>query len=178
MSDIGGLQLLPTQPKKFSFSFSGRNTGIIVAVGVLVIMIAAYLVVNVLKNRTISKVDDVGAQILAIHSKRDKQEEERLQNVQKQITTTRKLLQSHAQTLTLLTNVQHLLSPRLQFSSLNANMSQHTYGFSATADSYTTIARQISAFYGSSLITNIKVSKLSASEASGVDVGMELTFKQ
>ena len=177
MSDIGGLQLLPTQPKKFSFSFSGRNTGIMIAVGFLIIMIIAYVVVSAIKNRTISKVDDIDAQILAIHAKRDKQEEERLQNVQKQITTTRKLLQTHAQTLTLLTNVQHLLSPRIQFSSLNANMSQHTYMFSATADSYTTIARQISAFYGSSLITNIKVSKLSAGETGGVDVGMELTLK-
>ena len=177
MADAGGLQLLPTQKRSFNLGLSGGNGFFVVSLIMLAVVGILYAGVGYFRDRTISRVDDVHAQIQSIYETRDRTQEEKLINLKKQLATTLSILQMHSRWSEGLSNIDRFVLPRVVFISLTADADQKSYTFHATADSYATVAKQIAAFYATDLVTNVKLNKVSVLNEGGIDFSMQLTLK-
>src|SRR3990167_7830764 len=96
MGDIGGLQFLPTQKKEFSWNaFSGKSILFVISLALIAVLGIAYMFLHF---KTSSAMEDIGTldgKLEAIYSARDKKQEEELLGLNKQLGTTRSLLQAH-----------------------------------------------------------------------------------
>lgn len=176
MSDLGGLQLLPSQKRTYSLHVQGNSRLLLIAFIFLIALAIAYGSIRIASDRAEDKVTDVEKSIMAIYKKRDKAAEEKLMSFQKQLTTTRELLQAHTTWATGFVGIQKLIEPRMKFSSLEADSDKRSYRFQAMADSYATVAKQIAIFYGSPLIQDVKIGTINGALKGQVDVTMELTL--
>ncbi len=176
MSDLGGLQLLPSQKRTYSLHMQGNSRLLLVAFILLTVLGVVYGVTLVLSRQAQRKVTDTEQSIEAIYKKRDKAGEEKLLNFQKQLDATRALLQNHVTWSKGFTGIQKLIEPRMKFSSLQADSEKRTYSFHALADSYSTVAKQIAVLYASTLVQDVRVSTISITPNGQVDVTMELTL--
>ncbi len=175
MGDLGGLQLLPSQKRSYAaLRVQGKSRLLLIAFMLLLVLGVAYVVMLVVANQVQSNVAATEQNILAIYKKRNKTDEEKLLNFQKQLGTTRTLLQAHTIWSAGFIGIQKLIEPRMKFLSFQADTDKHSYSFHAVADSYTTVAKQIAALYGSALVQDVRVSAISAVANGQVDVTMEL----
>lgn len=136
----------------------------------------AYSIVMYLKNEALSAVADVDKEIALIYKSRDKAEEEKLLNLNKQLTTTKSLLQAHTAWSVGFNDIQTKIEPRVRFMSLSVDAAKKSYDFHAVADSYTTVARQVAAFYRTDSISDIKLDKVAITGNGSVEFNMQLTF--
>ena len=179
MSDVGGLQLLPSQKKRINFSaLGGNNTLFTVAVGLLIAVGIVFGILKYLTNKTITSIDVIDAEIGEIHKARDKTQEERLLNFDQQAQSTKALLRSHTVWVDGFGDFQKLIEPRISFISLSADATKRTFLFHALADGYSTVAKQIASLYRSDLLSDITLNKASDVGNGRVDFTMELKFKQ
>ena len=178
MGDIGGLQFLPTQKKEFSWNaFSGKSILFVISLALIAVLGIAYMFLHF---KTSSAMEDIGTldgKLEAIYSARDKKQEEELLGLNKQLGTTRSLLQAHIYWSQGLGELQNMIEPRVRFTTLNATIDKHTFIFHAFADNYATVARQIAAFYQNENITNVTLSKVGGSGSGLVEFDVELTVK-
>ncbi|MDO8583644.1 MAG: hypothetical protein Q7R83_00500 [bacterium] len=174
MSDLGGLQLLPSQKRAHAVRLQGNNRLLALAIVFFVLLGISYGVFRVLATSARSSVADTEKSISALYAKRQKVDEEKLLNFQKQLGTMRALLKSHTAWSTGFIGIQKLIEPRMKFLSLEADRAKQSYSFHAVADTYTTIARQVAAFYGSELVKDVSVSTISVTNDGQVDVTMQL----
>lgn len=177
MSDAGGLQLLPNDKKHFEVSLSGKSGFLIVAIVILLLIGGAYMILSSMITSAEEEVAGIDSQILAIYKKRNKTEEEKLLNFEKQLTTMRNLLTAHTTWSLGFRGVQSLIQPRVTFESFNADARSKKYTFHAISDSYTTVAKQVAAFYATDMFSDIKLNKVSEGGNGQVDFTMDLQFK-
>ncbi|MEK7583474.1 MAG: hypothetical protein AAB483_03700 [Patescibacteria group bacterium] len=176
MSDAGGLQLLPSQKKSLNLHLPGNSRLLLLAVALLVVLGAAYGIATAMNSRTTDKITAAEQQISAVLKQRNKADEEKLLNVQKQLAATRSLLKSHTQWSASFVGIQNLIEPSMKFLSLQVDAEKRTYSFHALAASYTAVAKQVAALYGSPLVKDVRVSKISVTPDGQVDVTMELVL--
>ena len=177
MADAGGLQLLPSQKKHINFRvLTGGNKLVTFSILVVILLGCAYGVIKYYKNKTLTEINTIDVQIEAIYKSRNKTEEEKLNNFQKQLAMTRSLLQSHTTWSVGFRAMEQIIEPRVKFTSLTADASKKLYSFNASADGYTTVAKQIAAFYRSDAISDVRLNNVSASGTGGVDFTLDVTF--
>lgn len=177
MTDVGGLQLLPSQKRRFGFgSLTGKSMLLFVAIALVAVVVIGYLMVRSMTSSTMASIAGVDAKIVAIHASRKKDQEEVISNLSKQLATTRTLLQAHIQWSKELELVQKLIEPRVRFTSLQADPKKRTYQFHATADSYATVARQVAAFYGNPSISDVSLTSVHGAGNGVVEFTMQITL--
>src|SRR3989344_563109 len=178
MSDIGGLQLLPTQKRKINFdSLTGSNKFLAFSIVIFLVWIILFFIFRSMANGAIASVAQIDSDIATIHKTRNKPQEEQLVNFQNQIGSIKALLKSHTVWVSGLRDVQGMIDPRVTFSTLSADSVKRTYTFNAVADSYATVARQVASFYRSEAISNVVLSKVGVAQTGKVEFTIELTFK-
>lgn len=178
MSDLGGLQLLPSQKRNYAIHLQGRNGLLVIALVILLVLGIAYGALSVLAGQVTDEITTTEQSIAAIYRKRNKADEEKLLNFQKQLGTTRTLLKAHTTWSASFVGIQNLIEPRMKFSTLQVDSVKRSYSFHALADSYATVAKQVAVFYGSPLVQDVKVGAISINAEGQVDVSMELTLTQ
>ena len=179
MTESQGLQLLPSQKKRFSIAFiRGHHTLFMVIFITLGFLVMSYVVLQLLNARVAKRIEAQNRKIEAIHKIRDKAQEQKLVTADQQLDAVQSLLTTHPTWSRTLSNVQKLIQPRVAFVSFSADTEKRTLQFSAIADNYTTIARQISSFYSSDIIENVTVSSLQAQNTGSIQFLMELTFSK
>ena len=177
MSDIGGLQLLPSQPKKISFGLIVKNKSMLTAIVLFICLIISYVVGLLIQNSIAKDISEIDANIAVIHQARNKEEEEKLKNFKAQLVTMGALMKDHIAWSGGFANLQKLILPQITFSGLKADSKKRTVSFVATADSYTTVAKQVASFYGTDMISDVRFSRVGMSQRGGIDFDMEVTFK-
>ena len=178
MGDIGGLQLLPSQKKRFSLgNFSGSNKLLGVGCALALLGIIFFVVFAILLGSTKKSIAVRDEEIMQIYATRDKKQETQILDFQKQLTTLRSLLGSHIVWSDGLQRVQALIQPRVAFTSFAADATARTYRFRAVADSYATVAKQIAAFYGYPGISNVALPQVGISTNGLIEFTVELAFQ-
>src|SRR3989344_1940009 len=89
MSDLGGLQLLPSQKRTYAVHLQGNSRLLVLAMVLLVLLGVAYGVLRVLATNARRNVADTEKSISALYAKRNKADEDKLLNCQKQLGTLR-----------------------------------------------------------------------------------------
>lgn len=176
MPDVGGLQLLPETRKKIEVRMPGQNRPLVFGLIFVFLVAGLYLGLMFYKNSLLSSITQVDAELAALEKSRDKKLEQKLLGLKNQLSVIAPLISSHLFWSQGLTKVQSLVQPQVQFKSINVDTSAAKIVFQATAASYTTIAKQIAAFYTDDSITDIVLNKATSLPTGNIDFTMQLIF--
>ena len=135
-----------------------------------------YLGLMFYKNSILSSLTQADEQLAALEKSRDKNLEQKLLNLKGQLSVVGPLISSHLFWSQGLSKIQSLVQPQVQFKSVNASSTAAKIVFQATAANYTTVAKQIAAFYADDSITDIVLNKASSLPTGRVDFTMQLMF--
>jgi hypothetical protein len=176
MPNIGGLQLLPETRKKIEISIPGQNRLLILSLVLAGLLVLTYVGLKMYENSIVSSLDPIDQELQNIEKSRDKEVETQLIGLGKQFATIKPLLDAHILWSQALTKVQRITLPRVQFQSLTSSASSKKFLFKAIADNYTTVAKQIAAFYGEDSITDLQLNRVATLTDGKVEFSMELVF--
>lgn len=178
MTDIGGLQLLPSQKKKINFGeLAGNSRFLSVAIGLLILLGIGYGILAFLTSRVLDDIAELDLAIVQIHHDRNKDNETTVAHFSKQLSTIQTLLKSHRLWSDKFERLQTLVASPVTFRTLEADAELKLFKVQATANSYSTVARQIAAFYASDDVANITVSNVSLANNGSVEFSMEIKLK-
>jgi len=175
MPDAGGLQLLPETRKKIEVRVPGQNRPVILGLIFVILILGFYFGLKLYNSSLLSSITQIDTQLSALEKSRDKGVEQKLLNLKGQLSIVGPLIDSHLFWSQGLSKIQSLVQSQVQFKSINADSVASKVVFQATAANYTTVAKQIAAFYMDDSITDIILSK-AASTPTGVDFTMQLSF--
>ncbi len=178
MPDIGGLQLLPETRKKIALSVPGENRYITLGVVFVALVLAIYFGLTSYTNSIRVSIASIDDQLANIEKSRDKKSESHLLDLNKQLGVVAPLLGTHLIWSAAFTRVQNLLLPQVQFDFFNADAITNKYVFKATAPSYTSVAKQIAAFYSDDAITDVLLSKVASQPTGKVEFTIQFYFDQ
>jgi hypothetical protein len=176
MAEIGGLQLLPETRKKIEIRMPGQNRPIVLSLIFAGVILGIYLGLMFYKNSILSSVNQADEQLAALEKSRDKKLEQKLLNLQRQLSVVGPLVSSHAFWSQGLSKIQSLVQPQVQFKSFSADGPAAKIVFQAIAANYTTIAKQIAAFYADDSITDIVLNKAATLPNGNVEFTMQIMF--
>ncbi|TSC91793.1 MAG: hypothetical protein CEN90_257 [Parcubacteria group bacterium Licking1014_17] len=167
--DNGGLQILPQTRRKIEVEIPGQTRNLVIGFVVLFIVAAGYFVLLNYRANLFGRVDELNAKIGDIDKNRDKNKEARLVVVGKQLSNVSKLLDAHISWSQGLEKFSKLLLPQVILGSVDVNSDQKSINFSASADSFVTVARQMAAFYGDSSVKDVVINGVSAQSGGRVE---------
>jgi len=176
MPNIGGLQLLPETRKKIEVRVPGQNKPVVLSLVFAVAVLGLYFGLMFYNNSILSSVSRADEQLAALEKSRDRKLEQKLLGLKDQLSVVGPLISSHLFWSQGFSKIQSLVQPQVQFKSLNADGPAAKIIFQATAASYTTIAKQIAAFYTDDSITDIILNKASLLPGGRIDFTMQLMF--
>jgi hypothetical protein len=176
MADIGGLQLLPETRKKIEVRVPGQNRPVVLSLVFVLLILGLYLGLMFYNNSILSSLTLADEQLAALEKSRDKKLEQKLLDLKGQLAVVGPLISSHSFWSQGFSKIQSLVQPQVQFKSINAGGGAAKIIFQATAANYTTIAKQIAAFYADDSITDIVLNKASSLPTGRVDFTMQLMF--
>lgn len=178
MADVGSFELLPAEKKKFDIvSFVKKNPFMVAGVFLLVLVGVVYMVLMIMVGNLSDEIVSIDGKLAAIHNARKKDDEQKLLNFDKQIQTLQSIVDKHVVWTTAFKTLQSLVLPEVTFKTLDADASRRILTIQASADSYTTVAKQIASFYNSPSVVNVAVSKIGVVGTGGIEFNAEITFK-
>ncbi len=176
MPDVGGLQLLPETRKKIEVRIPGQNRPVILSSIFVLVILGLYFGLMFYNNSLLSSVTQADEQLATLERSRDKKLEQKLLGLKGQLSVIGPLISSHLFWSQGLSRVQSLIQPQVQVKSMNADGPAKKIVFQAVAANYTTIAKQIAAFYADDSITDIVLNKATSLTTGNVDFTMQLMF--
>ncbi len=176
MPDIGGLQLLPETRKKIEIKIPGQNRTLVLGFVALVLVIGLYFGLTVYKQSLLSAFSSIDQQLSDIEKSRDKQAESKLLDLNKQLAVVNPLISSHFLWSEAFAKIQSLVQPQVQFKTVNADALGKKILITGVAANYSTIARQIAAFYTMESVTDIILNKVQSQPTGQVELTMQLFF--
>lgn len=178
MADSGGLQLLSDTRKRIDINIPGKNRATFVAVGFVVLILLLYLGLLIYQKSIERSAKVVDQDITNLDSSRDKQGEQKLLDFKKQAAGIAPILDSRFISSKALTRLQKLAEPRVQFSTLNADLNKSQFSITGVADSYASVAKQVASFYKDPNIGNILVNKLGSLPTGKIEFTMTIDVDQ
>jgi len=176
MPDIGGLQLLPETRKRIEIRVPGENRFLVLGFVFVLIVVGLYFGLVFYQNSISSSAVGLDNQLAAIEKSRDKTQEVKLLDLSQQLSIVGPLLSGHFVWSDAFTKIQNLSLPQIQYQSINTNVSSKRFLFEALAPSYTSIAKQIAAFYSDDSITDITLNKISPLPTGKLRFSLQLFF--
>jgi len=178
MSNSNGLQLLPENRKSISIKVPGENIPIYIGsfLVALVFLIAGGLSIysNGLKNKIAAK----DGEILVLENRRDKQAEQKLIILSKQLGVTSQILKNHIYWSVGFSKIESAMQSQIQFKSFSANLAEKTVNFQALSDSYTTVAKQLAAFISDDAIKDVTLNNVNILTSGKLDFNAKIDFNE
>ena len=176
MADKGGLQLLPETRKKIEIKIPGQNRTIYTGIALIVLVLVIYFGLLVYIGNLQSQITNVDEQIAALETGRNKQTEQSLITLSKQVATTANIIQSHIYWSTGLSKIEAGLQHNVQFKSFSSNFSDGSFNIRAATDNYSTIARQLSSFVADNSIKDVSLGGVNTLTSGKLDFNVKLLF--
>ncbi len=175
MADVGGLQLLPETRKKIEVKVPGQNKLLVISVVILAVVLGLYFGLLFYKQSLESSVTVLDTQLFELEKTRDRDLEASILNVQQQLSVVNPLLRSHLIWSDAFERLERLTQPQVQYKSINAGFNSREVLINAVAANYTTVARQVAAFYSDDSITDLSLSQVKSLPV-GIEFSIGLTF--
>jgi Tfp pilus assembly protein PilN len=170
------LQLLPEKRKKIYIKSRGENNYFFIGIAFLILIIVSALFVDGYRGRLESRALQLDTQIQDLNNQRDKQREEELQNLSKQIAQVSNLLDGHVFWSEAFSRVESLIGSQVQVNNLEASVQEKSISFTAFTVNYTSVARQIASFLSSDLVKDVSLKSSKLLNSGRVEFSMELEF--
>lgn len=176
MSDVGGLQLLPETRKKIDIRIPGQNRSVVLSVILLVLILGLFFGLITYKNSLVSSIADIDAQLADLERARDKKLESSLLDLHQQIAVVNPILSAHIFWSDAMIKIQSITLPQVQFQSINADVPSKKLAAKMLVSNYTTLAKQIAAFYTVESITDVILNKVQSQPTGKLDVTIQILF--
>lgn len=174
MADIGGIQLLPDTKRKIEYNAPGRNRLLILSFLFAGLLALVYGGLLFYKGYIKDDLDGINDQLVTLERSRDKNYEDRLINLKKNLAVVMPLLKNHIFWSSGLVKIQNLIVPQVQFDSLSVSLEKKEYSFKAFASSYADVAKQIAAFNADSNVTDLTIGRITSNSNGRVDFSIVL----
>ncbi|MBP6886178.1 MAG: hypothetical protein KBC02_02970 [Candidatus Pacebacteria bacterium] len=166
----GEVQLLPESERRPTLSsYTSGNSYFYAALVTLILALVATAILATYKKSLTDAIDDVRSKIVAGDESRNRKQEQELIAASKQSKIMSQLLESKLYWSQALTKLEKMTQTSVQYSSINANAEKGTIDFKASADSYTTVARQLASFTNSADIKDFTLGKLEATTSGQIE---------
>ena len=176
MADRGGLQLLPETRKRIDIKIPGENRLISIGITLLVLVAVLYGGLWWYSESLTTRIGDADTQILALEKQRNKEAEQNLITLSKQIDITNQILNKHAYWSAGLSRIESALQNNVQFKSFSAVSGEEGFQIRALSDTYATLAKQIAAFIADDAIKDITLDGVNTLTSGKLDFNAKITF--
>lgn len=174
MADKGGLQLLPETRKRIEIQVPGENRYITIGIVVLVFIVGVTVALKLYAGTLDDQLAALDKQIADQELSRNKKAEQELLAVSQQATVMKQLLSGHIFWTNAFSRLSRLYQADMRIKSFNAVSSPSSLKFSATASSYTTVARQLASFLADDGVKDVTLGNIRSSETGAVEFSVEL----
>lgn len=176
MPENAEIQLLPQTRKKVEIKIPGQNKLLFFALGFLVLLGGFYSGLAYYKNLLDEKLSLAEQGLVDLEKSRNKENEDKILALQDRLRIIRPMISSHIFWSAGLAKLQNLTSPQVQIDSLSVNLDKKEFNFKAFTPNYTTLAKQISAFYADDLITDVTLGKVISLPTGKLEFNMQINF--
>lgn len=169
------LELLPEKRQKIQIGPKKRS---LPSIAFLAITLALYGGL-VFYNQTLkTKVQNLDADLVNFNNGRNKQEEDRINEVNAKLSQAQGLLDSHIFWSKGFKKIQQLTLSSVQFKHIVASLPELKFEFRATAPNLTSIAKQAANFLADNSIQDISISQIKVLTTGQTEFGVKLIFKK
>jgi Tfp pilus assembly protein PilN len=172
----GGVQLLPeTQRRPTLASYTSGNRFFWTGIGMGAVIILVSAILSSYGANLQDRADALDGQLRQNEQQRDRDLERSLLDVKDQLQVVGGLLEAKRYWSQALDRMESMLRSSVRLDRMEANAADSTITFHATADSYTTVARQLKAFIDGDGVADISVNSVKTT-ANGVEFDGVLTL--
>lgn len=154
----------------------GQNRPVILSLIFVFLILGIYFGLMLYNGSVLSSIGQVDEQLATLEKSRDKKLEQKLLGLKAQLAVVNPLINSRLFWSQGFIKIQNLVQPQVQFQTLSVDSLTGKITFRATAANYTTVAKQIAAFYADDSITDIILNKASNLPTGRIDFTMQLSF--
>ncbi len=176
MLDNGGIRLLPQTRKKIDVKTPGQNKLLVFSFLFVMLIFAFYGGLFLYKKSLFSNLNSIEENIVTLEKSRNKSEEQKILDFKEKLKIVTPLINNHIYWSNGFGKFQSLVSPRVQLESINVSVIKAEFNFKAITDSYTTLAKQIAAFYGDDTITDVILGKVASLSTGKLEFSMQINF--
>jgi len=162
--------------KKLDVKIPGENRYLFVGGTVLGLLLLSIYGLVFYKNSLENKMIQVETDLGNMESQRNKQAEQNLLTLNKQIVLISSLLDNHILWSRAFAKVESLLQNQVQFKNFSAEVADNKFKFQALANNYTVIARQIAAFISDDSIKDISLDDVKVLTTGKLEFSMKIEF--
>ncbi len=173
----GGIQLLPQTRKKIDIVIPGQTRNLVLSMLALLVIAGGYFALLNYRNNLFARVADINTKLKQIDDSRDLIKEKELLMVGKQLVSVNSIIQAHITWSQAFEKLHKLIIPQVKLKSISVSVDRKKFSFGGSADNYTSVARQVSAFYTDSAIIDIEVGQVSVQTNGRVDFSMDVAFQ-
>ncbi len=167
------LELLPEKTKRIEIGTkTAFNPGVLILVIVLILYGGLLFYNWTLKI----KVQEMDAAFIAFNQARNKNQENRVSEVQSKLSQAQALLEEHALWSKGFKKIQQLTLPSVQFQSLTASLPELKFEFRATAPNLTSIAKQGANFLADQSVRDMSINQIKILTTGKTEFVIKLTF--
>lgn len=169
------LELLPEKRQKIQIGPKKRS---LPSISFLVIILVLYGGL-VFYNQTLkTKVESLDADLVNFNNGRDRQKEDRINEVNAKLSQAQNLLDSHIFWSKGLKKIQQLTLPSVQFEHIAASLPELKFEFRAAAPNLTSIAKQGANFLADDSIQDMSINQIKVLTTGKTEFGIKLIFKK
>ncbi len=173
----GGVQLLPeTQRRPTLASYTRQNTYFWTGIGIGAFVLVGWAVLSQYARSLTDQIASLDGQLDQTEASRDKNAEQTLLNAQQQSRTMKSLLSAKGYWTQALAQMERMMQSSVTLTQLQADAAKATITFSATADSYATVAHQLASFAAGDNVKDVSVNSVKSLPSGGVQFQGVLTF--
>lgn len=156
-------------------SYTSGNTYFWTGIAIGLFVLVAFGVLSGYASNLNDQIAKLDGQLDQTEAQRDKTAEQVLLDAQTQSRTMKSVLGSKTYWTQALAQMEQMMQSSVTLTSLDASATKGTIGFSATADSYASVARQLAAFAAGTGISDISLGSVKATQG-GVEFQGVLTI--
>lgn len=145
-------------------SYTSGNTYFWTGIAIGVFVLVVFAILNQYGANLTGQIAKLDGQLDQTEAQRNKTQEQTLLDAQQQSRTMKTVLSSKAYWTQALTAMEQMMQSSVTLTTLDASATKGTIGFSATADTYTSVAKQLAAFAAGTGINDVSVSSVKSSQ--------------
>ncbi len=178
MADKGGIQLLPETRKSIELKVPGENRMIYIGLGILLLVLVLFGAAKMVTGNLQAQVDEQAVRFQELEKSRDKVAEQKILSLSKQSVSISTFLANHTFWTVALGKLEKALQQQVKILSLTADASAKKITLSASAPSYTVIARQMASLVADDGIIDVDISGAKSSSLGSYEFNIILQFNE
>lgn len=176
MVDQGGLQLLPETRRRVEIKREGENRPVVMGVILFVAVVAIYVAADFYLASVRDELAGLDNQVTAIEEKRDKNAEEDIRTLTKQLSLVGDLLDNHIFWSNGFDKLEGLTLPQLRFVNMSGDVSREQIDVRVQTAGYANLAKQIAAYLSDGSIVDVTIGNTTTLPSGTVDANLSVKF--